>query len=297
MKKGHEILLGAIFILALALLYGGISFLKGRNLFSSNYNYYVRYHDVSGLSSSSPVLINGVRIGIVNDIQFNYDLPDDIVVRLGVNKRLRIPEGSCALLASELLGSVNIRLELAPDNGRYHAPGDTLKGQMSTNIRSQIARLTPQIVQLLPKVDSILTHVNQLVQHPALPHTLENAETLTNEAKATLNDLTTAIHCFNELAGTYQEVGTKLDTFTGKLNTLSDDGRIEALLSDLDVTLQNLRTISDELSQGNGTAQRLLSDPALYDRLNNVCTEASSLIEDVKQNPSRYIRIFGRSKD
>ena len=100
MKRGKEILLGAIFLLALALLFGGISFLKGRDLFSSNHTYYVRYNDVTGLSNSSPIYVNGVRIGIVSGISYNYSHPDGIVVRIGVNKKLRIPQGSQALLTS-----------------------------------------------------------------------------------------------------------------------------------------------------------------------------------------------------
>ena len=297
MKKGKEILLGIIFILTIVLLYGGISFLKGRNLFSSNQNYYVRFHNVSGLSNSSPIYLNGVRIGIVNAIHYNYSHPDDIVVRIGINKNLRIPEGSRAMLVSDLLGTVNVRLDLAPDAGRYHLPGDTLSGQVNTGIRSQIAEVIPQLVQIFPKVDSILTSVNKLVQDPSIPHTIHNAETLTDDAKNTLTELSTAIQHIRTLANTYQGIGNQLDTFAGKLNTLSEDERLNTMIANLDVTLRNLRSLSDDLAKGDGMALRLISDSTLYSRLNTVCDEASNLISDIKKNPSRYIRILGRPKE
>lgn len=297
MKRGKEILLGAIFLLALALLFGGISFLKGRDLFSSNLTYYVRYNDVTGLSNSSPIYVNGVRIGIVSGINYNYSHPDGIVVRIGVNKKLRIPQGSQALLMTELLGTVNVKLELAPDNGRYYAPGDTLNGEMYSGIRSQIAQLMPQLMQLLPKTDSILTNIHQLTSDPSLNQTLHNTEALTADAKSTLTEFSTTIRHISSLIDTYQGVGNKLDTFTDKLNTLSDEERLNALLTNLDATLKNLRTLSEELTEGNGTAHQIIADPTLYNHLNSVCTEASELIEDIKKNPSRYIRLFGRSKD
>jgi len=297
MKRGKEILLGIIFLLTLVLLIGGISFLKGRDLFSSNKTYFVHYHDVTGLSNSSPIYVNGVRIGIVNAISYNYSRPDDIVVRIGVNKNLRIPQGSRAILVTELLGSVNVKLELAPDNGRYYAPGDTLRGEMYSGVRSQITEMMPQIMQLLPKADSILVSLHQITSNPALTQTLSNTEALTTDAKTTLTELSAAIRHISSLVNTYQGVGEKLDTFAGKLNTLSDEERLNALLTNLDATLGNLRSLTDELADGNGTAHQLIADPTLYNHLNTVCDEASGLIQDIKKNPSRYIRLFGRPKE
>jgi len=297
MNKKKEILLGAIFIVALVLLYGGIRFLKGHNIFSANHTYYVRYHDVTGLSNSSPIYVNGVRVGIVNGIDYNYRRPDDIVVRIGVNKHMPIPRGSRALLVTELLGSVNVKLELAPDNGDHYAPGDTLSGDMNSGIRSEIARLMPQVAHLLPQVDSILVGLNRVVHDPAVAQTLHHTEALTADAQATLAELSNTMRRLSTLAGTYQGVGEKLDTFAGKLNTLTDDERLDALLNNLDATVRNLHALTDGLTTGEGTAGKLLSDPTLYDRLNNVCTEASALIDDIKKNPSRYLHLFGRNKE
>jgi len=297
MKKGKELLLGGIFILAIILLYGGISFLKGHSIFSSNNTYYVCYHDVTGLSKSSPIYVNGVRIGIVKDINCDYNHPENIVVCVGINKKLRIPKKSNALLDTELLGTVNVILDLAPDEGDYYAPGDTLAGFTDTGIRSQLAQMMPQFAQLVPKVDSILTNVNLVMQDPSIPQAIHNAETLTSEARDVLSELSSTMHRVSTLVGTYQGVGEKLDTLTERLNTLSDNQRVEALLSNLETTVKNIQDLSNKLTTGDGTAHKIITDPTLYDHLNNVCTEASALIEDIKKNPSRYIRIFGRSKE
>lgn len=297
MNKRKKILLGAIFIVALGLLYGGIHFLKGHNIFSSNHTYYVRYNDVTGLSNSSPIFVNGVRVGIVNGIDYNYRHPGDIVVRIGINKQLPIPRGSRALLVSELLGSVSVKLELPPDAGDHYSPGDTLMGDIHSGIRSEIGRLMPQVAQLIPQVDSILIALNRVVHDPAVTQTLHHTEALTAGAQATLAELSTTMRRLTTLADTYQGVGEKLDTLTGKINTFTDDERLDALLAHLDAAVRNLHALTDGLSSGQGTAGMLLSDPTLYDRVNTVCTEATALIDDIKKNPSRYIRIFGRKKE
>lgn len=297
MNKRNKILLGAIFIVALGLLYGGISFLKGHNIFSSNHTYYVRYTDVTGLSNSSPIYVNGVRVGIVNDISYNYRHPGDIVVRIGINKQLPIPRGSRALLVSELLGSVSVKLELASDNGNHYSPRDTLMGYTHSGIRSEISRLMPQVTRLMPRVDSILVALNRVVHDPAVVQTLHHTEALTADAQTTLTELSTTMRRLSTLADTYQGVGEKLDTLAGKINTLTADERLNALLTNLDATVRNLNNLTDGLSSGEGTAGKLLSDPTLYDRVNTVCTEATALIDDIRKNPSRYIRLFGRSKE
>ena len=296
MKKGKEIFLGSIFLLTLSIMYVGISFLKGHDIFSKYNTYYIVYQNVSGLSTSSPVLVNGVRVGIVGGISYDCHRPDRIIVRMGVNKQLLIPRGSCCLLVNELLGTVNIQLKLSSDTGSYYAPGDTLSGVLSEGIRSQFSKLMPQLIDMLPAVDSILTGINRVIQDPAIGRTLNNAEALTTEAETTLKGLSTTISQISTLVDTYQGVGEKLDTLTTKFNTLSDEERLDNLLNYLDGTLRNLYTLSDDLMNSDGTAQRLINDPELYNQLNRLCMEASRLIEDIKENPSRYIRLFGRSR-
>jgi phospholipid/cholesterol/gamma-HCH transport system substrate-binding protein len=97
-------------IIGVVLLYFGLKFLKGLTVFSSDSNYYVKFDNITGLSASSPVYANGFRVGVVEDIIYNYDQQDQIVAVVGLNKEMRLPKGSTAVISSDLLG--NIKLEL-----------------------------------------------------------------------------------------------------------------------------------------------------------------------------------------
>ena len=54
-----ELTIGALVIVALAVLFIGIDFLKGINVFKAANYYYVQYTNVEGLAISAPVNLNG----------------------------------------------------------------------------------------------------------------------------------------------------------------------------------------------------------------------------------------------
>ena len=106
MKKlfNKELIIGISVILAIVILFFGIEYLKGINMFSPANFYYVNCANVSGLEISSPVMIDGYKVGQVREISYDYDNPGKIKVLLAVNKKLRVPDDSYAVLASTLMG-------------------------------------------------------------------------------------------------------------------------------------------------------------------------------------------------
>ena len=92
--KEVKIALTAIF--GILVLFYGLQFLKGLNIFSNTNTYYLVFNDVSGLSASSPVYANGYKVGVVERIDYNYNDPNNIVAVVGLDKAMRIPVGSRA---------------------------------------------------------------------------------------------------------------------------------------------------------------------------------------------------------
>ena len=71
MKISNEIKIALTAIAAGVLLFLGINFLKGINVFKSSNSYYVRFADAKGLTVSSKVFANGYPVGTVRDIEYN----------------------------------------------------------------------------------------------------------------------------------------------------------------------------------------------------------------------------------
>ena len=65
-----EVKIALTAITAAVLVFIGVNFLKGINIFQSSNTYYVKFKNVGGLVVSNPVYANGYPVGIVRDIQY-----------------------------------------------------------------------------------------------------------------------------------------------------------------------------------------------------------------------------------
>ena len=63
-----EVRIALVAIVGVTVLFFGMNFLKGLNIFSSETDYYVEFEDITGLSSSSPVYADGYKVGVVKQI-------------------------------------------------------------------------------------------------------------------------------------------------------------------------------------------------------------------------------------
>ena len=296
MKKifRKELLIGLIVAIALAALFVGIDFLKGVNVFKAANYYYVTYDNVMGLTQSAPVTVNGFKVGLVRDIRYEYDNPGHVLVELSLDKALRVPRGSKAVIAADLLGTASVALELAPGND-FHTVGDHLAGEVSKGMMDNVSQeLLPAVASILPKVDSLLTAVNTVVSHPALIASVERLDAMTRNLEQTTARI-------NALAATLPPITSDIKTITGNFSTASDDIAhlsadlrkvpVDSLAYNLAAVTANLRDLSEQLGDPNSTLGLLMHDPALYRNLNSTVASLDSLFVDIKRNPKRYISI------
>lgn len=294
MKRiSKEIKIGATFIVSIVLLYVGIEFLKGSNVFSRYNTYYTVLENSGGVAASSIVTANGYQVGTVSRVDYDYSAPSRIVVALRVNESLLIPQGSRALIVNSLLGGVSVDLKLA-NNTKYYVDGDTITSGMANGLMGEVENvMLPQVNALVPKIDSLITALTSLVANPALANSLSNVKSISKKLDHTADELDRLFH--NDLP----------QLMTGLQGTVNNMNKITTELSStdytqtmayVDSTITNLHTLSATLTSNHSSVGRLLNDTAFYNNLNGICTNANALIEDVKANPSRYINIsvFGK---
>lgn len=288
-----EIKIGATFIISIALLYIGVNFLKGSNVFSHDNTYYMVVSNAGGVAPSSVINTNGYQVGTVTSVKYDYSAPNRIVVTLRVNESLRIPKGSRAYLINELLGGVSVDLRLSR-NTDYYADGDTIESGTAHGLTGEIEHvMLPQINAMMPKIDSLITSLNTIAASPHIAQSLQQAELLAIKLNTTADALNQLLHKdVPQLMNTLQSTGNNLEKITSELSETDYKETMDRINS----TINNLYTLSETLNSDSGTVGRLLNDTAFYNRLNGVCTNAELLIEDIKQHPSRYINIsvFGR---
>ena len=165
-------------IVSLALLYWGIEFLKGVNLFKPANFYYAKFDKVDGLIEATPITVNGFQVGQVREIKYDYET-NKVSVMMSMNRDLKIPVGSSVSIQSGLIGSASMVLTLG-DNTACYKVGDEIPSYVPVGVMDKVkTEVLPGVGGLLPKVDSIMSSVNGLVGDPALAAAIARLDGIT----------------------------------------------------------------------------------------------------------------------
>ncbi len=289
-----EVIIGLIVLGAMAVLFIGINFLKGVNVFKAANYYYVSFTDVQGLAQSAPVTVNGFKVGQVRDISYEYDNPGHVLVELSLDRNLRVPAGSKAVLTSDILGTASIALDMAHSDN-YHKVGDKLTGVVPKGMMDNVSNeLLPSLSGLFPKIDTLLSSINAIVGSPELAQSVKRLDAITINLEATTRQL-------NAVMATLPPITGDIKAITGNFNTASEDISavtaslkevpIDSITDNLQKLTANLHVLSEQLNDPNSTLGMLTHDPALYRNLNSTVASLDSLFVDIKRNPKRYISI------
>jgi phospholipid/cholesterol/gamma-HCH transport system substrate-binding protein len=296
MKKlfSSEVIIGFLVILAMAILFIGIDFLKGINVFKKANYYYVEYTNVEGLAVSAPVTVNGYKVGQVAEIEYEYDNPGHIKVELSLDQSMRVPMDTKAVLSSDILGTAGIALQLGTST-TDHKSGDLLDGEVASGLMDAVStQIMPGVAAIFPKIDSLLTNVNALVSNQAVLASVQRLDAITANLEATTRQL-------NAMVGSLPPIVNNVKGITGNVNTASGDmavltGKlkempVDSLAANLQAITANLQVLTEQLNDPNSTIGLLTRDPQLYNNLNATVSSLDSLFIDIKKNPKRYINI------
>lgn len=296
MKKifKKEVVIGLSALLALAILFFGINWLKGVNIFKPSNSYYVSYANIQGLVVNNDVMSNGFKVGQVREIDYDYEHPGMIRVEISLDKRMRLPEGTKAVLTPGLIGSPSIVLQLGSGPATLH-PGDALEAVSEPSmLQSAASTLKPAAESILPKIDTLLTNINRITGDSALLSSVQRLDQITADLQRTTSNLAAitaqvqpTVRNLNEVSGNAVTISDNLAQFSGTLNEMP----VDSIVANLEETTANLRLLSAELNNPNSSLGMLMNDPALYNNLNGAVLSMDSLLQDIKANPKRYIHI------
>lgn len=291
-----EVKIALVAIAGVVVLFFGMNFLKGLNIFSSEDNYYVQFSDITGLSSSSPVYADGFKVGVVKDIIYDYSHTEGSKVLIGVDKQLRIPQGSSAEIVSDMLGNVKVNLLLANNPREKVAPGGLIKGIINDGAMGKLQDMVPAVEKMLPKLDSIMTSLNAILADPAIRQSLHNVQTITDNLTTSTAQLNTLMAGLNKnVPGMMAKANNVLDnTETLTANLAAVD--VASTMREVDQTIANVQQLTAKLNSKEGSLGLLMNDTQLYDNLNSTMRNADSLVIDLRQHPKRYVHfsVFGR---
>ena len=297
MKKifSKEFIIGLSVIIAALVLFFGIEFLKGINLFRPANYYYAYYSNVDGLAVASPVQVNGYKVGQVREIIYDYADPGKIKVMLAMDKKLSIPADSYAEMGQTMLSGAHINLKIGK-SAKKLAVGEEIPSGTSNGMMESISNeIMPAISQIMPKIDSLLSNLNTLVADPALLQSIQRLDGITANVLGVTEGLSNTMSRDVPLVvRDARSITHQIDSVSANLLALSKTLKqlpIATTMANVNDITANLSNFATKLNSSTSTLGRLTNDDELYHRLNQVSADIDSLIVDIKRNPKRYISI------
>lgn len=288
-----EAKIGLVSIVCLALLYIGINYLKGVNLFKPVNHYYVAFSNVKGVTVSSPVFVEGFKVGLVREITYDYDTTGKISVLVSLEDKMRINKGSYITVVNSFLGGAELHIHLNTFVDDYFHSGDTIEGRMEADMMTSVQEnLLPGIEQMMPKLDSILGGLQTLVNHPALTQSLTHIEQTTASLEHSSRRLDQMLaKDVPVIMENIKGITANFELVSGQLKDLD----LVETMQTVNATLANLKLTTDKLNSADNSLGLLLNDRQLYDNLNGTMENASLLLLDLREHPKRYVHfsLFG----
>ncbi|MBO5844767.1 MAG: MCE family protein [Bacteroidales bacterium] len=300
-----EFKVGLFGLLVLVILFFGIKFLKGSDIFQKENVYYATYNDVSGMLVSSNVFINGLRVGYVKEITTTNERADNFVVAFTVRSDIKIPEDSKILLfSSDLLGSKALKLQLG-NSSKIINDGDTIKSDKELGM---LDNLGASISPMMSNLDSILSSLNNILNiqnQNSLQNTIANIETTTarlgnittnldNLMSSEKTKLAKIIENTESITSNLKDNNQKLTNIIQNVDNIVDSAakaNIGSTLIETGKSIERLNSILGVIEKGKGNVGLLINDEELYKSLDNSAKNLNKLIEDIKENPKKYINV------
>ncbi len=298
-KISREFRVGLLAVTAVFVLYFGLNFLKGVDIFKAVNTYYGVYEHIDGLVPSAPVYVKGLKVGQVEAVEYDFSKENSFRVKISVNRDIHLPLGTrIELFDDGLMGGKAIQLVYEPVSAStaLHKSGDTLVSSMGGGLLAELSgSLMPKIETIATQADSLLRSVRLLIDGQSVQNSLASLETTTADLAASSaalkrmmnNEVPSVLRNVNALTGDFR-------TISSNLKTIDFAGTVQQV----DLTIRDLRTISNGIANGQGSLGLLLNDPKLYQNLNNTANSADKLLIDLQANPKRYVHfsLFGSKK-
>jgi phospholipid/cholesterol/gamma-HCH transport system substrate-binding protein len=298
MKRRNEVSVGILITTAVIVLILGTLWLA-RGKLKAGYPLYTRFAWGQNLKQGQPVLLAGVSVGYVGDVNLRRN--GFLEVMLRIDDQYTIPKGSTATVKPVgIFGDVAVALTPPyPVPMASYSPGDSLPPGVPS----------ADVGQIMNRVDSIGGALSLLMR--SLQQQIIEAGTLKDINRTVASTAALSLQLQKVVAEQNQNLTQTMGSFraaAGHLSNLADSAQIDATIKNLRQTSENAARLSSNLDStnaqlhnllaqaqnGNGTVGKLLSDTTLYNDAHRLLRQLDSLVTDFKANPRKYInlRIF-----
>ena len=293
--------IGIAIVAAVLIGFIGFRIMRDVPIFKLGTVIYATYDKVDGLTTGSPIIISGIKIGSVRGMEI---LPNDSVrVTLNINIIDGVPVGSVAYIrATDLLGSKAVIIQRTT-NAEFIPADGSMRGVYDEGAFAGVADVGKDIGQNVNEgtesLKNVLAQVDQLLVNGGkndLAAILRNLNETTTDIQKVMDTRQAEIQ---KTIRNIESMTTRLDRVSAEeeaniraaidnLKSASDE--IDELMSGLTDTNKQLGEILTKINEGQGSLGLLVNDPSLYRNLDSLSHNLNKTVEKLNENPKYYLK-------
>lgn len=301
MKYNKLSIVGIVVFVSVCIFFYGIRFLQDESFQKSNFIFNVVFNDLQGLDVSDDVRMLGKRIGRVTGTRI---IGEKIVVELTIDNdfAFKIPiDSKIEITQTDIMGSKFISIYPGQDNNKFILDSETIAGK-----NAEVASLTKDIGDVANRLNQ--TFGNE--QKKQIVNTISNIESATKQLEEFItlnkniisnNDKQSLSNIISNIDDISNNLNNLLDGEKNKLSNSIDNfnlfmERMPSISTEIDEILLDVNGIVKNLNNGNGSLSKLLNNDELYNNINGLVLDARLILDDVKNNPAKYLRAWFEAK-
>jgi phospholipid/cholesterol/gamma-HCH transport system substrate-binding protein len=326
MSEKRDALVGVLIVAALLVITLGTLWLEGSSFSGEDQPLVAVFEGAGQIRPGNPIKFRGVRVGRVRHVRV---LPDGsaVEVEFRVEAGFELPQDAVVILSPESFFG-DWQAEIYP-RGRF--PGavytepdrpDVLPGyalpdisqltaaadRISENLADLTGRVgiafseetAQNIASLIRNVEGVTDRLGELVDQQAASFlgVTEEVQRVAQEVGEAVGEAREGLARVNSFL-IRPELAEALEDFaalSASLRTLGEEMQgtnteVRAMVARAEASFRVLERVTLQLDEGEGTLSQLLKDPEIAEGLEGTLAELRILLEDIRENPRRYLRL------
>lgn len=296
-------------VVGIAVLFWGVNYLKGNDFFTRQRTVFAVYDQVEGLTSTNPVMVNGMKVGMIHQLTLQPN--GQIIVSMHVTNKVIVPRNSTAeIFSTDLLGSKGIRLVFG-DSKEDLVDGDTMTAgvqqTLSEQVNAQVAPIKAKAESLLSSIDSILLTVRAVFNENTKNNLKRSFESISNSL-ASIENVAGSMDTVLAKQGRLRVIFDNIESITTNMKNNNENltkiitnfsaitdtiakSKLAETLDRTSKTMAETSALMERVNRGEGSLGQLATNDSLYTNLNSSAHSLDELLKDFQANPRKYLKV------
>ena len=296
-------------VVGIAVLFWGVNYLKGNDFFTRQRTVFAVYNQVEGLTSTNPVMVNGMKVGMIHQLTLQPN--GQIIVSMHVTNKVIVPRNSTAeIFSTDLLGSKGIRLVFG-DSKEDLVDGDTMTAgvqqTLSEQVNAQVAPIKAKAESLLSSIDSILLTVRAVFNENTKNNLKRSFESISNSL-ASIENVAGSLDTVLAKQGRLRVIFDNIESITTNMKNNNENltkiitnfsaitdtiakSKLAETLDRTSKTMAETSALMERVNRGEGSLGQLATNDSLYTNLNSSAHSLDELLKDFQANPRKYLKV------